>query len=699
MMRGAGRGREVEGHGVGRARGTAADRSNTHAPGVAAAGGGPHCYRSQESPHKPLCSGGHRMWGSLRSDQGYTSGFDCDVCRRRKQGWRWHCYRCKYDMCFDCWTTAEHSQQPAEAPVTWFWKSKNGLDNTDPAAWRAYPEADCRKLEAAHDRGEQAVDLGDYTVRIAYRIQVSNADRSAQRRVVRAVKDLTSAEGQKALAEHARTFAGPAPRGGSAAHRSRTASGTGAKAMGWAGVHRKSGAAAARSRSVAQPSAVEWYFKSGRDRMGVSMESPWKPYSPEESQKLEEAFQSGAAVAEVSSYVVYLAVMIQTQAADASRQRRVIRTVGAFGSPECRAQFVDYARKYKAPTAGGVVYFCPKEHVLHHWRAVPGHTCDACQSRLREGAEVLRCAACDWDYCCSNRRGATTKSPAAQLTRLEEGMQVECRDGHGEWWRIHVMTANADGTYRVMVYDGRGTVWEQVHIADCRPIGGGEQPPSPPAAAPQAPVSAASPDGCAEGWDAQDESLNLLLVELPPTSEEYKSVAARLLCSLKKATGVTITRIQNRMLHMKYTAETQIMAKWKGADPAERLLWHGTRGNHPKMIYNGQDGFDMRFSPGGLWGQATYFAERAAYSDGYVYQEGPKKMLILAQVLVGDSVKLDPDPQLRLPPEKSDSAADGGKAEVTRYDSVNGVTKGTTVYMVYANGRAYPRYLVQYTTG
>ena len=71
-----------------------------------------------------------------------------------------------------------------------------------------------------------------------------------------------------------------------------------------------------------------------------------------------------------------------------------------------------------------------------------------------------------------------------------------------------------------------------------------------------------------------------------------------------------------------------------------RWSWfHGTRGNDPKLIYEGENGFDMRYSNQGMWGQANYFAVNASYSDNYAYQtpDGYKEMF-LVKVLTGDSL-------------------------------------------------------------
>jgi len=32
------------------------------------------------------------------------------------------------------------------------------------------------------------------------------------------------------------------------------------------------------------------------------------------------------------------------------------------------------------------------------------------------------------------------------------------------------------------------------------------------------------------------------------------------------------------------------------------MLYHGTRNNDPKNIYDGEEGFNMHFSSGGMWG-------------------------------------------------------------------------------------------------
>jgi len=106
----------------------------------------------------------------------------------------------------------------------------------------------------------------------------------------------------------------------------------------------------------------------------------------------------------------------------------------------------------------------------------------------------------------------------------------------------------------------------------------------------------------------------------------------------------------------------------------------------------GEDGFDMRYSANGMWGRGTYFASEAVYChQGFVFRDTKTQnfQLFLAHVLTGDSVFLHPDASIKMPPLKG--------ASNIRYDSVNGVTKGCTVYILYKLDMAYPAYLITYT--
>lgn len=127
-----------------------------------------------------------------------------------------------------------------------------------------------------------------------------------------------------------------------------------------------------------------------------------------------------------------------------------------------------------------------------------------------------------------------------------------------------------------------------------------------------------------------------------------------------------------------------------GKPPLVLSLYHGTTDTEPSIIYKSEEGLDMRFSPGGYWGRALYFAVNSKYSDKYHFPlpDGTKQMLS-ARVIIGNTIKLKPNKELSMPPLINAFSND-------RYDSVTGVTGGSDVYMVYSNKKAYPEYVITY---
>ena len=125
----------------------------------------------------------------------------------------------------------------------------------------------------------------------------------------------------------------------------------------------------------------------------------------------------------------------------------------------------------------------------------------------------------------------------------------------------------------------------------------------------------------------------------------------------------------------------------------EKRLFHGTRANEPKIIYSDTVGFDMRYSNQGFWGKANYFAVNSSYSDDYSYKipSTNLKQMFIAKVLIGDSVNVMPNNSSLVEPPSYEK---NGKQ--IQYDSVNGETFGSIVYMIYENSRAYPEYLITY---
>ena len=188
---------------------------------------------------------------------------------------------------------------------------------------------------------------------------------------------------------------------------------------------------------------------------------------------------------------------------------------------------------------------------------------------------------------------------------------------------------------------------------------------------------------------------SIKVIELDVNNEEYRK-AKNLFDKNYKGDPKRIRKIEkidNPFILIKYFVQ-KILLALKSNCIDEKQLFHGTGQNEPKCIYSDMVGFDMRYSKPGMWGEANYFAVNSSYSDsGYSYKipNSHSKQIFIAKVLIGDSVKVMPNnPSLTKPP----TGQKNGKS--FQYDSVNGETGGSIVYMIYENSRAYPEYLVTY---
>ncbi len=158
---------------------------------------------------------------------------------------------------------------------------------------------------------------------------------------------------------------------------------------------------------------------------------------------------------------------------------------------------------------------------------------------------------------------------------------------------------------------------------------------------------------------------------------------------------VSISRIQNTWLWNSYCFHRKQLHQKNNGAVNEMELFHGTRGNDPKLIYKGEQGFDMRFSSKGMWGMANYFAVKASYSNSYAFK-GPDGCMemFLAKVLTGESYRCPPNSNLRKPPQKPSIPSEQNM--LLDYDTVTGETNGSQVFMTYDNCKAYPAYIIKY---
>lgn len=192
-------------------------------------------------------------------------------------------------------------------------------------------------------------------------------------------------------------------------------------------------------------------------------------------------------------------------------------------------------------------------------------------------------------------------------------------------------------------------------------------------------------------WEPQTEE-PLELKPLTRNSPEWSKVSQNFLATLQSANITKIERVQNKWLWEKYSQHSERMKRKNKGVTNEKELFHGTSGTPPSCIYQDEEGFDMRYSNAGMWGNGNYFAVNSRYSHSYAHSssDGTRQMF-LAKVLTGHSVRHNPDRSLRMPPVRQHST----KGDM-RYDTVTGETGGSQVFITYSNDKAYPFYLISY---
>ena len=191
----------------------------------------------------------------------------------------------------------------------------------------------------------------------------------------------------------------------------------------------------------------------------------------------------------------------------------------------------------------------------------------------------------------------------------------------------------------------------------------------------------------------QPQTQNTQLFELSESTDEYCHIKSMFQLTMPNSVIVSIKRIQNNWLWERYVLTRKRLSKKNNGRVNEKELFHGSRSSRAHLIYDSEEGFDMRYSSEGMWGQANYFAVKASYSNSYAYElGGGTREILLAKVLTGDSYKCSSDRTLRMPPVKYGQT----RFQQERYDTVEGETSGSTVYMTYSNDKAYPAYLIVY---
>lgn len=141
----------------------------------------------------------------------------------------------------------------------------------------------------------------------------------------------------------------------------------------------------------------------------------------------------------------------------------------------------------------------------------------------------------------------------------------------------------------------------------------------------------------------------------------------------------------------KYRKKREMESKLGKGGANELHLYHGTR---PEIVENiVHDNFDFRIAGdrvGALYGNGSYFATTAKYSDLYSgTDDNGYKIMFVAKVLTG-KVCLG-SPGLKRPPK-----IDPNDFKKGSYDSVVNNILQPTIYCVFDMNQYYPEYIIQY---
>jgi poly [ADP-ribose] polymerase 7/11/12/13 len=195
------------------------------------------------------------------------------------------------------------------------------------------------------------------------------------------------------------------------------------------------------------------------------------------------------------------------------------------------------------------------------------------------------------------------------------------------------------------------------------------------------------------GQGGSDEGIQL--VSLSPETREFGEIAARFRKTLQQATLVRIDRVQNGPLYESFLLQVETLKKQMGANWDEgrmrQMLFHGT--NAVEAIVNSVDGHGFLpmlagTSTGAIWGDGTYFARDARYSDDYArtLPSGDKQMM-LVDVLVGLSTQGAEG--MRVYPLLPGQSYAG-------YNSLVNRVQDPSIFVVQHSNQAYPSYLITY---
>ncbi|XP_028261577.1 protein mono-ADP-ribosyltransferase PARP14-like isoform X2 [Parambassis ranga] len=190
-------------------------------------------------------------------------------------------------------------------------------------------------------------------------------------------------------------------------------------------------------------------------------------------------------------------------------------------------------------------------------------------------------------------------------------------------------------------------------------------------------------------WEPMNGN-EFVMVELPPTHQEYQTVAQAFL-QAAKYTIHKIERVQNQYQWLAYSVLRQrILTKNGLAELGEKSLYHGTSSESCSCIAKGR--FDRGFAGthAARYGKGVYFAVNAAYSARSFSPADTSslKRLFVARVLTGRYTKGD---------RNMVAAPARGPDTTDCYDSLVDNEQQPSMFVIFHDDQAYPEYLITFS--
>lgn len=196
-------------------------------------------------------------------------------------------------------------------------------------------------------------------------------------------------------------------------------------------------------------------------------------------------------------------------------------------------------------------------------------------------------------------------------------------------------------------------------------------------------------------WEIMEKSMILKRIPLDTTNgllqKEFQGVKNKFCRTLPQARIIKIERVQNKFLWEHYFFKRTQMEVMYGKGCANELdLYHGTDPDKVDVICHSN--LDHRLAGskvGTLFGQGSYFASDAKYSDGYaVADKDGHKFMFQCRVLAGKWTH--GDPHYKRPPPVDD------KDPFKLFDCCVDSTDKPRIFCLFDMNQYYPEYIIEY---